>query len=67
MRRHLGLTQSEGICKRFDYIPIRIESAKKTLKAETARAGSDNGLRFIFIFEEKMVPDSYKTGSVGKP
>ena len=27
-RRHLGWTKSEGIRKRFDYIPNRIESAK---------------------------------------
>ena len=27
-RRHLGLTKTEGIRKRFDYIPNRIESAK---------------------------------------
>ena len=27
-RRHLGLTKSEGICKRFDYTPNRIESTK---------------------------------------
>ena len=26
--RHLGLTKSEGIRKRFDYIPNRIESAR---------------------------------------
>ena len=26
--RHLGLTKTEGIRKRFDYIPNRIESAK---------------------------------------
>ena len=28
-RRHLGLTKSEGIRKRFDYITNRIESEKK--------------------------------------
>ena len=27
-RRHLGLTKNEGIRKRFDYIPNRIESTK---------------------------------------
>ena len=27
-RRHLGLTKTKGVRKRFDYIPNRIESAK---------------------------------------
>ena len=40
-RRHLGLTKTEGIRKRFDYIPI--------LKSGTAEAGSENTLGF-FIF-----------------
>ena len=53
---NLGLTKSEGIRKRFDYIPNRIESAKilKTgTKSGTPQPGLDNGLNF-FILGEKM-------------
>ena len=56
-RRHLGLTKSEGIRKRFDYIPNRIESAKKLntdtkIRDRSSRTGQRS--RF-FIFGEKML------------
>ena len=57
-RRHLGLTKSKGIRKRFDYIPNRIVSEKfentgtKT-RDRSSRTGQQS--RFFFIFGEKMV------------
>ena len=57
-RRHLGLTKSEGIRKRFDYMPNRIESAKNLntgtkIRDHSSRIGQQS--RFFFIFGEKMV------------
>ena len=57
-RRHLGLTKSEGIRKRFDYIPNKIESAKNLntkifgTKMRYRSSRTDNGLIF-FISEKK--------------
>ena len=54
---HLGLTKSEGIRKRFDYIPNRIESAKNLNTRTKIRDGSSRTgqwSRFFFIFAEKM-------------
>ena len=55
--RHLGLTKSEGICKRFNYIPNGIESAKilntgTKIRDLSSRTGQQS---CFFIFGEKMV------------
>ena len=54
-RRHLGLTKSEGIRKRFDYIPNRIESAKKLNTGTKIRDSSSRTRQWsrFFLFSEK--------------
>ena len=52
------MTKSEGISKRFDYIPNRIESVKNLntstkIRDPSSRVGQQSC--FFFIFGEKMV------------
>ena len=50
-RHHLGLTKSEGICKRFDYIPNRIESVENLNTGTKIRDRSSS--LGVFLFSEK--------------
>ena len=69
-RRHLRLTKCEGICKRFDYIRNRIESAKILSTGYKIR---DRSIRtgqwscFFYFQRKNGRVGSFKTGSVCKP
>ena len=65
--RYLGLTKSQGICKRFDYKPNRIESAKNLntgtkIWDRSSRTGQRS--RFLYFLRKNGRVGSYtETGS----